>query len=462
MNTPMRIAKQMVFAGIMLGCAGLQVTAAELQVPADYPTIQAAVDAAFDGDTIRIAPGVYSGQVLIADKSLTLCGSPGAVLRATAGMSQPYLHLGLVWVPLVGILRSEVVVSNLTFEGEHLSDSQASVSTGIYYVGSSGRVEDCRITGFRGITLGGRLANGLRVVNPTHVSTNVVNIQILRNTFADNVVSISLIGDDRKSNDPSFDPTLLRTRCVVRQNTIIGNGPDAVGIQDGIDIYAGVTGEVSRNTITDHAYVGDDPTPFAFGIVAEDLFDFERGPLSALQALRFEGNVFRNNQIHLLVLRGDGSTIVNNTFDGTAPGRRPMGLGFSGENLLVARNHFHNVPLGILLFGDDPEFGSYLGIANNARLTANRFCDVSTNLLVEASASKIEEGTLTCPFPPPTLTIEPAVLVSWPAEDDGWTLESAPGVDGPWAPVSATPFIQSGRQNIAVPTESRKQFFRAR
>jgi hypothetical protein len=271
-----------------------------------------------------------------------------------------------------------------------------------------------------------------------------------------------LIGDDRKSNDPSFDPTLLRTRFVVRDNTIAGNGPVATGIQSGIVIYAGATGEVSRNTITGHAYVGNDPTPFAFGILAEDIFGFGEGPLAALQPIRFEANVFRNNQIHLLVLRGDGGTIVNNTFDGTAPGRRPTGLGFSGENLQVTRNRFSNMPLGILLFGEDPEFGMYLGIAQNAQLTANRFCDVTTNVVVEPSATKNEQGTLTCPFPSPTLTIAPAVLVSWPGEEDGWTVESAPSVDGPWTTSDATPFMQSGRHSVAVPTGGERRFFRLR
>jgi serine protease len=52
-------------------------TAAHLNVPADYSTIQAAVDAAENGDRIQIAPGVYTGQVLISDKRLTLAGSAG-------------------------------------------------------------------------------------------------------------------------------------------------------------------------------------------------------------------------------------------------------------------------------------------------------------------------------------------------------------------------------------------------
>jgi pectin methylesterase-like acyl-CoA thioesterase len=46
-------------------------TAADLNVPtADYPTIQAAVNAANTNDTIHIAAGVYTGQVLIISKIL--------------------------------------------------------------------------------------------------------------------------------------------------------------------------------------------------------------------------------------------------------------------------------------------------------------------------------------------------------------------------------------------------------
>ena len=61
-------------------------TAADLNVPADYPTIQAAVNAAHTNDTIHIAPGVYTGQVQIISKTLTLIGQPGTILRATTNM----------------------------------------------------------------------------------------------------------------------------------------------------------------------------------------------------------------------------------------------------------------------------------------------------------------------------------------------------------------------------------------
>ena len=49
-------------------------------VPADHATIQAALDAADDGDTIRIAAGVYEidGLLQVEDKTLVIEGAAGA------------------------------------------------------------------------------------------------------------------------------------------------------------------------------------------------------------------------------------------------------------------------------------------------------------------------------------------------------------------------------------------------
>jgi hypothetical protein len=44
-----------------------------LQVPAGHPTIQEAVYAAANGDTIHVAPGIYYERLVIPDTSLTIC-----------------------------------------------------------------------------------------------------------------------------------------------------------------------------------------------------------------------------------------------------------------------------------------------------------------------------------------------------------------------------------------------------
>ncbi len=49
--------------------------AATLNVPANYATINAAVAAAVDGDTIQIAAGTYTEQVLVAGKAISIIGA---------------------------------------------------------------------------------------------------------------------------------------------------------------------------------------------------------------------------------------------------------------------------------------------------------------------------------------------------------------------------------------------------
>jgi hypothetical protein len=459
MNKPILLQCATALGALLLISAN-PAKAADRHVPADYATIQAAVDAAISGDTIRIGPGVYSEQINITDKNLTLVGKPGAILRAFPGMALSFPGSNSYWVGILGVFRSEVTVSGLTFEGEHLADSPMLDLGGIYFLGAGGRVEDCRFFGFRGSTLGENFfCIGVGAANPVSLGTGVVDLKVLRNTFADNARSIELFGDIKAPIQPDVDPALLRTTFTVADNTVVGNGPDATGRQFGINIGGGARGQVLRNTITDHSYAGTtDDLPYSQGLNANDGYNFGTGPI---QSLHIEGNTFRDNQLHCVLLVGNDSVIVNNSFAGTAPGPRPGGLYVSGEGVMVANNRFSDMPLGILLFGDDWEFGpGGLGIASNAVLNANRFCNVTTNILAQPLTTHTEQGTLTCPFPLPELDVQKAVLLSWPGIDEGYIVETASDLEGPWSLLGATPFLQQGKNSVCTPMDANRQFFR--
>ncbi len=91
-------AKLLVWGFMMVASVAIvawPVTAKEIKVPQDFPTIQAAVDAADEGDSITVAPGLYQENVVIA-KRLTLQGA-GAdqVTVAAADQTRPTLVIHL-------------------------------------------------------------------------------------------------------------------------------------------------------------------------------------------------------------------------------------------------------------------------------------------------------------------------------------------------------------------------------
>jgi len=75
----MAITGMVAFLAAMPGRAAV---AAQIAVPAGGVPLQAAVDAAAPGDTLRLAPGVHRGPVRVT-KPLTLQGEAGALLRGS-------------------------------------------------------------------------------------------------------------------------------------------------------------------------------------------------------------------------------------------------------------------------------------------------------------------------------------------------------------------------------------------
>lgn len=113
----------------------------ERHVPQEYPTIQAAVDAAKTGDIIRIAPGVHRGHVLLQSKSVSLQGQPGmAAVTVLDAAGYEAAALGLFGVePVLSTVRDLTITH---------SGVKGPASCGIAYQRSGGgalRIERCII-----------------------------------------------------------------------------------------------------------------------------------------------------------------------------------------------------------------------------------------------------------------------------------------------------------------------------
>src|SRR4051812_1396713 len=81
--------------------------AADLYVPAGYPTVQGAIDAANPGDTVHFGPGKFN-ECLTLNKSLTLAGS---------GTNDCVLYC-LTNIPIISIAGpGTFVLTNFEIEG---------------------------------------------------------------------------------------------------------------------------------------------------------------------------------------------------------------------------------------------------------------------------------------------------------------------------------------------------------
>ncbi len=124
------------FASMFL--SGATAFASDRLVPSQYSTIQAAVNAAVNGDSVIVSEGTYNERVTVTGKSITISGEQG---KASATM----INAGSQNGPVVAVESVPVTLRDLT-----ISHAAAAVSwgTGISYQGPLGSplvVERCII-----------------------------------------------------------------------------------------------------------------------------------------------------------------------------------------------------------------------------------------------------------------------------------------------------------------------------
>ena len=125
--------------------------------PTCFSTVQAAIDAAADGDRIEIAPGTYAGGITI-DKSVELTGASAASTVNSGG--GPVITVG-------GILGSNqdlnVVIEQVTITGG-LNDSQPAPAVvaggGVWIPQSAGPAPGATVTISHSIVTGNRVTPG--------------------------------------------------------------------------------------------------------------------------------------------------------------------------------------------------------------------------------------------------------------------------------------------------------------
>ncbi len=215
-------------------------SAATLRVPADYPTIQAAVNAATSGDVVRVDSGTYPERIDVAGKSIVLRSSAGPATTIIDAQS-----LGRA-VRLAAGAGGEIVFEGFTVQGGSETFGGGLTVLGRAVVrdnhfrdnaqgaGGSGAAIDCNgciavveRNVFSGNSCDGQFLSGVVSV------LNDADITLRSNLFVDNPCRAINI------TAPSS------ARAVVLGNTIVGN---ATGVY--IDARTGTnTGQIVRHNL---------------------------------------------------------------------------------------------------------------------------------------------------------------------------------------------------------------------
>ncbi len=197
--------------GVVILCAAAAISAQTTrQVPSQYPTIQTAINACVNGDTVLIAPGTYGGTVNFSGKAITVRGSAGAASTIIAG---------------AGVARIVTFSSN---EGPN------SILDGVTVTGGNGGV---LIQNASPTITNCRIVNNVAVAPAPSTASSGGGIRILATagTVAPTISNCSIDGNTTNTSGGGLDvevtapgtglPVLLN--CTLSMNTAAGQGGGA-------------------------------------------------------------------------------------------------------------------------------------------------------------------------------------------------------------------------------------------
>jgi parallel beta helix pectate lyase-like protein len=216
-----------------------------LVVPTDYPTIQAAIDAADPGDTIRVRAGTYTEQIVITkDLQIRGAGMDATVIRAPAALAPGQLGFATIVEIYDG---AAVSMSRLTVAGpgavcgavDENGDPIPLLRAGVQVHGEAhldfghGAVRDIHNTPMAQCPQSGA---GIAVIAPAPGAlTATANIHHAK------VTDYGGFGVIARGAGSSANVT---------HSLVAGPGHEGGAPTDGIGLVAGAVGRIAHNTVT--------------------------------------------------------------------------------------------------------------------------------------------------------------------------------------------------------------------
>jgi len=326
----------------------------KVQCPnAAFTSIQAAVNAANPGDTIRVCAGTYVEQLTI-DKPLSIRGDNGAIVKPSGVSMSATNSSGDSVAAIIFVKDADSVnIRNLIVDGTDSGITGCGPALlGIFYQNSSGQIAHNAVKHMRlvGANLAGCQSGNAIFVETTGGGTSKVEI----NANSVNDYQKNGITANNSGTDASVDG-----------NAVTGIGPTTGAAQNGVQIGFGAAGTVRNNAIADNIFStcsspDDCPT----------------------------------NAAGVLVFESDSVTVENNTI-----GTNQIGVFIGGDHSLVRGNTVFNseVLIGIALVGDQnrvnanqithSDQAAVFVEGNNNRIDNNEITDAAIGILKIAGST---------------------------------------------------------------------------
>ncbi len=339
--------------------------------------VQAAIDAAPNGATITIEAGVYTEQVVVDNKAITLEGQLGAVIRSPVSLATTFTAGGNPYRPIITARNNATLtVRNLTVDGAGEGNGDYRF-TGIAFYNAGGAVENTAILDVRETPLSGTQHGvGIYAYNTDGTART---IDITGNTIS-----------GYQKNGMALSGAGLTVN--VDGNTVTGAGPMGLGLpaQNGIQISLGATGSVTNNTVSGNQYT-------ASGTLATDILLYQ-----ASGTVTVSGNTLSNTNAGVYSYQTaaiiTGNTITGADYAGIVMSENPAPA-------TVSNNTVTGSGIGIELYNGDATIsgntisGNGRGIIASygaAQITGNTITgNAGEGVLVDDPASAAHGNTIT-------------------------------------------------------------------
>ena len=343
---------------ILASAAQLVVDDDKVQCPnAGFTHIQDAINAAAEGDRLRVCKGVYTEQLMI-QKSLILDADSGATLMPAA------MHQNTVSLFDSAPIATAVLVQNavnVTIRGLTVDGTNNGISAcapdleGITFQNASGSVERAAVRNFKlGSGLEGcQSGTGIFVQSGNGAISSVEIVECTVHDYQKNGITADEVG----------------TSALIRHNVVTGFGPVAAIAQNGIQIGFGAEGSIERNLVTNNVFSACNNaatcTAVATNILVtqSDGVEVSRNRAGISQVAIFvNGNnasVIRNETFATLVF--DGVRIEGNQArvrENRVVNGAEAGIFLLGNNHVVRDNVITEAPIGI--FKDTTSMGDLI------------------------------------------------------------------------------------------------------